>query len=196
MPRPFGRATMLLLFFVASLFAKPEIHNDSVLIDTAVSKIYDISSELHEKTGVNIYIYAKKTLDGKSIVDFENTLLGVMQKPYALLVFAESEQKVDIVLSEELQKRVDKNEILNNFIIPILVTKDDQPVNSRYSAALLNGTSELCERLAASYNVTLVSGLGNESRNVINIIRAVFYSIIGFSLLIVFYRFLKRKGYL
>lgn len=181
--------------FSSLLYANPEIVSDNgVIVDGAKVKINEISDELYAKTGVSIIVYAKKSLNGQNIFEYEKNVTNNFKQPYVFILFAEQEKKVDVVIMpDELNKVVDKNYILNNRIIPILGAQGDKNSNeSRYSAAILNGVAEVADKVSSSKGITLNSSLGSDTTTVMTIIQFVFYGIIILAVAVIIYRRIKK----
>lgn len=173
----------------------PEIvSDDNIVVSGAKVKINEISDELFAKTGVSIVVYAKKSLDGQNIFEYEKNISSTLKQPFVLILFAENEKKVDVlVMPEELNKVVDKNYILNDRIIPILGAQGDKnSADSRYSAAILNGVGEIADRVAGSKGVALSSSLGSDTTTVMTIIKVVFYGTIAIAVFVLIYRRIKK----
>jgi len=64
----FTAALVYTLMLPSIVNAALVIENDDILMPKAVKKIEEIGLELQEKTGVSLYLSAKKSLDGKSII--------------------------------------------------------------------------------------------------------------------------------
>jgi TPM domain len=174
-----GRIVFIFLLLFSSVFAKPEVINDGVIVDKAALKIIEISKELHEKTGASIVLHAKNNLGGQNIFDYEKNISSSIQGPYVLIVFTLTEQKIDIVVSDALSGVVNKNNILNTYILPILVANDkENSATSKHSAALLNGIGEIADEIAKNQKIELTSSLGSQNQILINIIRLFFYGTI------------------
>jgi hypothetical protein len=186
------RSFLLFLLLNVFAFAKSEIINQNVIKQSSLDKITEISNELYVKTGVSIVgHFVEKTDNG--IVEYENNVSSGLTSPYVLIVFSAKDQKVDIVVSSDLQKVVNKNEILNTFMIPILAAQDKNSVDTKYSAALLNGIAEIADEVASSKNIKLDSSIGSDSRYFMQGLRALFYGIIFVALGIYFYRLYQRR---
>lgn len=186
------RSFLLFLLLNVFAFAKSEIINQNVIKQSSLDKITEISNELYIKTGVSIVgHFVEKTDNG--IVEYENNVSSGLTSPYVLIVFSAKDQKVDIVVSSDLQKVVNKNEILNTFMIPILAAQDKNSVDTKYSAALLNGIAEIADEVASSKNIKLDSSIGSDSRYFMQGLRALFYGIIFVALGIYFYRLYQRR---
>ncbi len=183
-------------FLFSSLsYAMPEIvSDDNIVVSGAKVKINEISDELFAKTGVSIVVYAKKSLDGQNIFEYEKNISSTLKQPFVLILFAENEKKVDvIVMPEELNKVVDKNYILNDRIVPILGAQGDKnSADSRYSAAILNGVGEIADRVAQSKGIALNSSLGSDTTMVMTIIKVVFYGTIAIAVFVLIYRRIKK----
>lgn len=175
------RSLVIFPLLVTLGFAKPEIINQNIIKQRTYDKVSEISNELYAKTGVSIVAHLMEQTNG-GIVEYEKNILATLTGPYVFLAFSAKDQKVDIVVSDSLKSVVNKNEILNTFIIPILVAEDKNAVDTKYSAAILNGVAEIADEIAASKNIKLDSSIGSESRNFMQGLRALFYGIILLSL--------------
>jgi hypothetical protein len=129
------------------------------LIDPrTIQKIDEMGKELFEKTGVNVYIYTKKSYLQKEVKDkkeryllikaYEEQILTEVKKPYVLISVAVDDMHINMFNSKDLDNVIDKDRILDRAIIPILVSKDKNSVYSKLSVALLNGYGEIVDRVA------------------------------------------------
>ncbi len=187
------RRSLIIVSLLATLgFAKPEIINQNVIKQSSFDKINELSNELYLKTGVSIVVHLMEQTNG-GILEYEKNISSTLTAPYVFLAFSAKDQKIDIVVSPDLQSVVNKNEILNTFIIPILAAQDKNALDTKYSAAVLNGVAEIADEVAASKNIKLDSSIGSESRNFMQGLRALFYGIVFVSLGIYFYRLYQRR---
>ncbi len=185
-----------LLFTPLLLNAKYVIENQSILEEKTIKKIEEMASELHQKTKVNVYLSALSSLNGKKMIEYELETAKSLSKPYILLAFSLNDKKVDIISSESLKDKFNKEEVLSPYpwegsIIPLLAFKAKQ---GQYEAGLLNGFADIVDRVASSYNVKLESSIGSANRFTIGIIRFIFYFIIVVSLLYLLYMKIFKKG--
>lgn len=190
--------TTLFLFLLhsASFASLVVLKNEDIINKRAVEKIDTLGLELREKTGINSYVVALKTIGDKPLVVYEKELVSQLEKPYALLSLAKNEQQIDIVYSDELKDKFDKEQILSPYpwsgtIIPILTARKGE---DKYSAALLNGYADMVEQIAYSYDVKLKSAIGNANKNVLGIIRFIFYFSIVLVIGVGLYWRIKRRG--
>jgi len=194
----------LLLFFCQNLFAQNYIINDDNLIDSrAKEKINQIGDEAKLKLGVNIYIYTKSTLGldeniktkDKIVVikNFENEILTKLEKPYVLLTIAVEETHVNLLVSEDLKNSIDKNDILDGYVVPLLASKDKNTLFAKVSAATLNGYAAIADTLAESKNIKLESSIGNSGKVSSTIWRVVMYTLIVLGLFAYTYAILKKR---
>jgi hypothetical protein len=164
----------LLLFFIPTLQASttPYILSHDELIDPrAIAKINEIGTEVETKTGVKIYLFVKEnygiddslTMKEKfeKIKIYENQLLHNLNTPYVLITMSLDQTHLNLFTSPELDSIIDKNEILNDYIIPLLASKDKNKLFSKVSAALLNGYAQIGDEIAASKNIKLESSIGS-----------------------------------
>ena len=171
------RATLLFLFITTASYSKTNLIlcNDNLVNERAIGEIVKIGTEVKEKTGISIYLCAKKTINNQKIKLFEKNLALKLNKPFILLSMAANEQKVDIMTSPQTSKLLDIDEILSPFtgtIIPILTSRKGE---DKYSAAMLNGYADIADRVTQKLGVKLNSSVGNTNRILIDILRVIIY---------------------
>lgn len=194
----------LLFFFCQNLSAQEFILNDDKLIDDrAKEKINQIGAETKSKLGVNIYIYTKSTLGLEEniktkdkiefIKNYENQLLSSLEKPYVLISLSVEDTHVNLLFSDELKNIIDKNDILNGYVVPLLASKDKNTLFAKVSAATLNGYAAIADTIAESKNIKLESSIGNAGKVSSTIWRVVMYTLIILGLLAYTYAILKKR---
>ena len=164
----------LLLFFIPNINASTTqyiLSHDELIDKRAIEKINQIGSEVETKTGVRIYLFIKENYgidDSLSMKErfekiklYENEILQTITAPYVLLTISLDQTHINLFVSEELNTIIDKNEILNDYIIPLLASKDKNNLFSKVSAALLNGYAQIGDEIAASKNLKLDSSIGS-----------------------------------
>ena len=191
------RRSFLAFFFLTSLaYSKPEIINQNVIKQSAYDKISQITNELYAKTGVSIVAhFIERAEDG--IQSYENNATSSISGSYVFLIFIAKDEKVDLIVSNDLKSIVVKNDVLSPFpggpIIPILAAEDKNGLDAKFSAAALNGIADIADTIAKSKNVVLESNIGSDSKTFMQILRVVFYGIIAVALSIYIYRIYRRR---
>ncbi|WP_169733412.1 TPM domain-containing protein [Sulfurospirillum arcachonense] len=165
--------------------------NDEIISQKVTQKINTMGSELFTNTGISVYVALPQSLEKKSIFEYEKEISLKLRKPYVLLTIAKNEEQLDILYTQGLEKRFDKEAVLSPFpwsgtILPILTQKKE---NDQYNAATLNGYADIVEQIAKSYNVKLQSAIGNTNKNIYLYLKIIIY---GF-LLIVIGKYLYKK---
>ena len=194
----------LLLFLCSNLSAQQYILNDDKLIDDrAKEKINQISDEVKSKLGVNIYIYAKSNLGleenikTKDKIDFirnnESQIISTLEKPYVLLSIAVEETHVNLLFSDDFKSVLDKDDILDGYVVPLLASKDKNTLFAKVSAATLNGYAAIADIIAESKQIKLESSIGNAGKISSTIWRVVMYTLVVLGLLAYTYAVLKRR---
>lgn len=194
----------LLLFLSTNLYASKFILSDDGLIDQrAMTKIDQIGNEAYSKLGVNIYVYAKSTHGLSSeistkdkikyIKDHEAQVINSLVKPYVLLTMAVEDTHVNLVVSSELKSIVDKNEILNDYVVPLLASKDKNSTFAKASASILNGYAAIADIIADSRDIELESSIGSQGKTASTIWKVFMYTLIVVGLLLYTFAVLKRK---
>ncbi len=199
-----GVILSLLFLFCQNLSAQNFILNDDKLIDDrAKEKINQIGSETKSKLGVNIYVYTKSTLGldenikTKDKIEFiknhENQLLTTLEKPYVLLTISVEETHVNLLFSDEFKNVLDKNDVLDGYVVPLLASKDKNTLFAKVSAATLNGYAAIADTIAESKNIKLESSIGNAGKISSTIWRVVMYTMIVLGLLAYTYAILRKR---
>lgn len=194
----------LLLFFSHSLLAQNFILNDDNLIDQrAKEKIQQIGFETKEKLGVNIYLYVKSNLGldenipTKDKIDyikkFESEILRALKTPYVIITMSVEDTHVNLHLTDDLKNIIDKNDILDGYVVPLLASKDKNTTFAKVSAATLNGYAAIADTIAQSKNVKLESSIGNQGKVSSTIWRVLMYFLIITGLLAYTYAVLKKR---
>ena len=199
-----GVILSLLLFLYSNLSAAQFILNDDKLIDDrAKEKINQIGDEVKSKLGVNIYIYAKSNLGldenikTKEKIEFirnnENQLVSTLEQPYVLLTIAVEETHVNLLFSDSLKEVLDKNDILEGYVVPLLASNDKNTLFAKVSAATLNGYAAIADKIADSKDMKLESSIGNAGKVSSTIWRVVMYTLIVLGLLAYTYAILRKR---
>lgn len=199
-----GVILSLLLFLYSNLSAAQFILNDDKLIDDrAKEKINQIGDEVKSKLGVNIYIYAKSNLGldenikTKEKIEFirnnENQLVSTLEQPYVLLTIAVEETHVNLLFSDSLKEILDKNDILDGYVVPLLASNDKNTLFAKVSAATLNGYAAIADKIADSKDMKLESSIGNAGKVSSTIWRVVMYTLIVLGLLAYTYAILRKR---
>ena len=199
-----GVILSLLFFFCQNLSAQNFIVNDDKLIDDrAKEKINQIGDEVKSKLGVNIYVYVKSTLgldeniktkDKIEIIrNNENQIVSKLENPYVLLSISVEETHVNLLFSDEFKTNLDKDDILDGYVVPLLASKDKNTLFSKVSAATLNGYAAIADTIAESKNIKLESSIGNSGKVSSTIWRVLMYTIIILGLFAYTYAILKKR---
>lgn len=169
----------------------------------AIEKIDAMGSELFVKTGVSVYIYATERYQNikfdniKSkmafIKSFEEDIIKDLKNPFVLLSVSVEDTHINIRSSDELTKVIDRDDILDNNIIPVLASKDKNSVYAKMSAALLNGYAAITDSVAESKGLVLESSIGSGGTTFSAIWRVFMYFIIVTGLLAYTYAVLKSR---
>ena len=182
----------------------PYILEGKELIDPrTIKKIDEIGRELYQRTGVNVYVYAK---DIYKYGGFENTAQKIefiknlesnvtsrLKDPYVLLSLSIEDTHVNILNSKELDDSLDRDDILDNYIIPLLASKDKNSLYAKVSAAILNGYAEIGDSIAEKRGIELVSNIGNEGHTFNAIWRVFMYFVIVTGLFAYTYAVLRAR---
>ncbi len=194
----------LLLFLSSNLYAsKYVLSSDSLVDPRAIEKIEQMGNESKAKLGVNIYVYAKQTLGLKEgtttqdkikyIKDYESQIIQSLTKPYVLLTMAVEETHVNLIVSSKLKEIVDKNDILNGYVVPLMASKDKNSTYAKASAAILNGYAAIADTIAESRGIKLETSIGSSGKVAGTVWRVFMYTIVVAGILLYTFAVLRRK---
>jgi len=201
-----GELLSLLLFLSSFALANnnPYILESDGLIDSrAELKIFEIGKECEAKTGVRIYIYAKENYPLSStkevsdkiakIKQIETAVIKNLKKPYVVLTLALNQTHVNLLLSDDLESIIDKNDILDGYVVPLLASKDKNKLFVKVSAAMLNGYAQIADEIALSKGIKLESSIGSEGKTAGTIWKVFMYFLIVTGLILYIYAVMKSK---
>ncbi len=200
-------AVLSLLFFLIPLNASINkyVLSDDVIIDPRTSqKILEIGSEVKEKTNVNLYVYVKtdlgidKNIPMKEKIQLikkeETELTSTLKKPYAVLVVALEQMHVNLLMSEKLKKIINKDDILDGYVVPLLASKDKNTLFTKVSAAVLNGYAEMADDVAHANGIEkLESGIPNSGKTAGTIWKVFMYTLVILGIFFYTFAVLRSK---
>jgi len=198
----------LLSIFTITLQAAQSryILNTSGYLDPrAAIKITQIGDEVKQKLGVNIYLDIK----GNNGIDLElpmkeriklmkqqeKDLVKNLAKPYVLLALALDQQYTNILYSGIPKDAIDKDDILNGYVIPLLAAKDKNTLQSKISAAVFNGYAQIADSLAEQKGIKLISSIGSEGKIAGTIWRVFMYTMVLIGIIAYVIVILREKKY-
>lgn len=135
------------------------VENEALIKEKAAVKIEEMCAELKEKIGVSFVVSALRALpDGQTISDHEKTLSHSLSEPWVVFGVSSGDKKVDLIYSPEIESMIDENTVLDSYVIPILNKKDSEITeDTRFSAAIFNGSVKIIGDIAGSKSVTMTS---------------------------------------
>lgn len=198
----------LLLIFIANVHATthPYILSHDGLIDArAQDKILEIGNETKAKLNVNLYINIKEN-NGIDIKEEHNIrreqmklkeqlLVQNLEKPYAVLSISIDQLYTNVLISDDLKEIIDRDDILDNYVIPLLASKDKNSLFAKTSAAVLNGFAQMADSVAESKNIKLDSSIGSEGKTAGTIWRVFMYTLVVAGLLLYILVILRERKY-
>jgi len=191
---PFQR--IFLLFFLTFSFSHASfiLHNEGILAEKAVPKIEEMTGELHQKTGIGVYLSMIDSLKGETITQYENKLAKGLEAPFVLISFARAEQQIDLVASADLEGKLDKDEVLDDYIIPLFVEhRKDLTDTQQFSAGLFNGIAFITDSLADQAGIVLASSVGSGSKNFMDVLMIIIKIMLALTIIAYFVAYFRHK---
>ncbi|XPS40232.1 hypothetical protein ACN2C3_00595 [Aliarcobacter butzleri] len=100
---------------------------------------------------------------------------------------------VNLIFTEDFKNIIDKNEILDGYVVPLLASKDKNSLYAKVSAATLNGYAAIADTLADSKNIKLENSIGNSGKVSGTIWRVFMYTLVVVALLVYTYAVLRKR---
>lgn len=183
----------ILIYALFSSFAFGSVFDEAkILNDKVIEKVNLISQELKTKTGVEFVLLTLNNPNNVSLKELSEDYIKNLKSPFVVLALSpknlnQDSGKVDIFMSDE--SLFDKEEVLSprtntGSILPILSRKG----KDIYNAALLNGSGDIADKIAAKFGVELENSLGSSNRMFLNLLRYPLYATILIVILIFIYR--------
>jgi len=202
----------IILIFSTFLYAEAGnyILNTSGLLDQRASeKINIIGSEVKSKINVQIYLDIKgdnginpelpreqrismmKQKEAELVSSIQQDLNGT--KSYVILTIALDQKYANILYSVDLKNIIDKDSILDGYVIPLLAAFDKNTLNSKLSAASLNGYAQIADLLAQNKGIKLDSSIGSEGKTASSIWKVFMYTLVVLGIVLYFIIILREK---
>ena len=179
--------------------------HDGLIDQRAQDKIFEIGKEVKRKLNVNLYTDIKENngidikedrkIRKKQMKEKEQMLVSNLQKPYAVLTISVDQLYTNILMSDDLKDIIDKDDILDNYVIPLLASKDKNTLFAKTSAAVLNGFAQMADSVAKSKNIELDSSIGSEGKTAGTIWRVFMYTLVVVGLFSYVIIILREKKY-
>jgi hypothetical protein len=198
----------LLAIFTLTLSANQNpfiLAHDGLIDQRAQDKIFQIGSETKSKLNVNLYVSIEENngIDmDKSIEDrrklmklYEQKLLKDVKRPFVLLSLVIDQKYANILMSDDLKSIIDKDDILDGYVIPLLASKDKNTLFAKTSAAALNGFAQMADSIAKSQNIKLESSIGSEGKTAGTIWRVFMYTLVAMGILLYAIIVLREKKF-
>ena len=198
----------LVSFFVSSLLAQNSpyiITHDDLIDQRAQDKITQIGDEVKKKFNINLYVDIKENnginpelpreVRIKLMKQKDQEIINKVKKPYAILVISIDQLYSNILASQDVATKLDKDDILDNYVIPLLASKDKNTLFAKTSAATLNGFAQMADSIAAKANVKLESSIGSEGKTASTVWRVFMYSLVLIGILLYAVIILRERKY-
>ncbi|MEA2050538.1 MAG: hypothetical protein U9O56_07395 [Campylobacterota bacterium] len=181
------------------------INHDDLIDQRAQDKMNQIVSEAKKKLNINLYIDIKENngIDTELprekrialVKQKEKLLVKDLKKPYAVLTMAIDQMYINILTTPDLKDIIDKDDILDGYVIPLLASKDKNSLFAKTSAATLNGIAQIADSVALSRGIKLESSIGSEGKTAGTIWRVFMYTLVIAGIFLYTLIVLREKKY-
>ena len=125
----------------------------------------------------------------------EQLIISNLEKPYAVLTISVDQLYTNILMSDDLKNVIDKDDILDNYVIPLLASKDKNTLFAKTSAAVLNGFAQMADSVANSRDIKLDSSIGSEGKTAGTIWKVFMYTLVVVGLFLYVLIILRERKY-
>lgn len=163
-------------------------NDKNILIPKSKDFINPLAKEVFEKTGIRIYI---DVIDKVSIPseyptkesrrEYQQKVLQTLKSPCVVIFLFLQEHKIELRSSEDLQSFLDAkalDSVYFDYMAPLLPHKESDLTPQRISAVILNGYSEIADRIAKHYKIKLEHNFQTDEQGVRNFTRFVMYAML------------------
>ena len=181
------------------------LNHDGLMDKRAQNKIIEIGNEAKQKLGINIYLNLKEDngidtlLNRKERIKLmkqkEKELVKKLKQPYAILSIAVNQMYANVLISSDLEDIIDKDDILDNYVIPLLASKDKNTLLAKASASSLNGFAQIADSVADSKNIKLISSIGSAGKTAGTIWKVFMYTLVIVGLVLYIVIIMREKKY-
>eukprot|EP01156_Anaeramoeba_ignava_P014363 Anaeramoba_ignava/a608912_68.p1 GENE.a608912_68~~a608912_68.p1 ORF type:complete len:200 (+),score=-2.28 a608912_68:672-1271(+) len=179
--------------------------HDGLIDQRAQDKIFQIGSETKSKLNVNLYVSIEENngIDMDKPIEerrklmklYEQKLLKDVKRPYVLLSLVIDQKYANILMSDDLKNVVNKDDVLDDYVIPLLASKDKNSLFAKTSAASLNGFAQIADSIAQSKNIKLESSIGSEGKTAGTVWRVFMYTLVAAGILLYALIILREKKF-
>ncbi len=195
-----------LLITILNANQNPYILTHDGLIDQrAQDKIFQIGTEVKSKLDVNLYVDIKENngIDTKlpfeekqkQIRQYDKDLVKDLKAPYAVLVILLDQKHMTVLMSDDLKSIIDKDDIRDGYVVPLLASKDKNTLFTKTSAAILNGYAQMADSVAKSKNIELESSIGSSGKVFSTIWKMLMYTLVLGGIILYAIIVMKEKKY-
>jgi hypothetical protein len=203
----------LLFALISSIYAMQKVYiiNHSGLIDNrAHEKINSIGDEVQKKLDTEIYLDVKgnnginlsKSIKQRILLmnDIEKNMIknirDITKKQFVILSIALDQKYANILFSnEQLKNIINRDDVLDEYVIPLLAAKDKNTLKSKVSAAVLNGYAQIGDILAYNKNIELKSSIGNAGKVTSSIWKVFIYTLVVIGLIAYVVVIMRERKY-
>ena len=196
------------LFLTASLYGDQNRYillHDGLIDKRAQDKIYQIGSEVESKLGVKLYVFIKEDnginpdlpfSERKALMKkYEQMITKDLKGSYAVLVIILNQTHATVLMTDDLKNIIDKRDLLDGYVTPILASKDKNTLFSKTSAAILNGYAQMADSIAEEKGVELLSSVGSGNKTFSTIWKMFMYTLVLGGIILYAIIVMKEKKY-
>ena len=197
-----------MVFLLTSLYGNQNPYillHDGLIDKRAQDKIHQIGSEVQSKLGVKLYAFIKedngmnpdlpfkqrKTLMKK----YENMITKDLKGSYAVLALVLDQTHATILMSDDLKDILDKRDILDGYVTPVLASKDKNTLFTKTSAAILNGYAQMADSIAEQKGIELMSSIGSGTKTFSTIWKMFMYTVVLAGIILYAIIVMREKKY-
>jgi len=185
------------------------LNTGNLLDQRAGDEISTMGNEVKAKLNISVYLDIKGNNGIDPDLPLKDRMVQMKQKEldliatvlkdsdgaksYVILTMALDQKYTNILYSDDLKSVIDKDSILDEYVIPLLAAQDKNTLNSKVSAASLNGYAQIADVLAKNKGLKLESSIGSEGKIASTIWKVFMYTMVLVGIVLYFFIILREK---
>jgi len=195
-------------FLLTSLYGNQNPYvllHDGLIDQRAQGKIFQIGSEVQSKLGVKLYAFIKEDngmnpklpfKERKALMKkYEKMITKDLEGSYAVLALVLDQRHATILMTDDLKEIIDKRDVLDGYVTPVLASKDKNTLFTKTSAAILNGYAQMADSVAEARGVELMSSIGSGNKTFSTIWKMFMYTLVLGGIILYAIIVMKEKKY-
>ncbi len=123
----------------------------------------------------------------------EQDTIATFDGSFVILFLAVEQKYINIIYSDDMTGIIDKDDIIDGYMVPLLASYDKNKRLAKVSASVLNGVAQIGDEIADAKNIELKSSIGSVGKTTGTIWTMFVYTLVLFSIVAYFFIILRER---